>query len=493
MKPKELMTRNEPYRPQFHFSPTAHWINDPNGLVYDKGEYHLFYQYHPESTLWGPMHWGHAVSRDLVNWTELPIALFPDEHGTIFSGSAVIDWHNTADFGPEAMVAIFTHHHSAGEIQTQSQSLAYSLDRGRTWTKYAGNPVLLPTNRMRDFRDPKVFWYGEPQSGHWVMCLAAGQLILFYRSPNLIDWEACGGFGFGHGATDGVWETPDLFELPVDESAESRWVLTVGVGNGAPAGGSGQQYFVGHFDGETFTSENPKDVALWADYGADFYAAQSWSDAPHGQRLLIAWMNNWTYARQIPTEAWRGEMSLPRRLSLAHTAQGIRLRQQIVEIAPLLAQQTQEMTDVAISAGGTYKPELAAGSLWEMGAELVAEEGRESTFGVRLTWADSATVTITYRDGTLYFDRQFSGAVDFNPNFPAVHSAPLLLEKGVLHLQLFVDRSSVELLAQDGLLSMTERIFPAQGTVQFTFFADSRPVILRKLAMSRLAPAHFAE
>lgn len=486
------MSRNEPYRPQFHFSPAAHWINDPNGLVYYKGEYHLFYQYHPESTIWGPMHWGHAVSPDLVNWSELPIALYPDEHGMIFSGSAVIDWHNTAGFGPEALVAIFTHHQSADTMQTQSQSLAYSLDKGRTWTKYAGNPVLPPTNGMRDFRDPKVFWYGTPEKGHWVMCLAAGQLILFYRSPNLIEWEACGGFGFGHGSVEGVWETPDLFELSVEETGETYWVLLVGVNRGAPAGGSGQQYFVGYFDGETFISENAKSVALWADFGADFYAAQSWSDAPDGQRLLIAWMNNWVYAHQIPTSVWRGAMTLPRRLCLAQTADGIRLRQQPVPTLETLRQHEFRRSNVTIPANQTYTPPLGTGSLWEISAEWDASQVQAGEFGLRFQWGKSAEVTLGYRAGTIFFDRTRSGVVDFNPDFPAVHSAPLALDDGKLHLQLFIDHSSVELFANRGLLSMTERVFPDEGPVQISFFAGGAPITLTDLSFQQLAPARFA-
>lgn len=171
------MTLADPYHPAYHFTPPANWLNDPNGLVVYAGEYHLFYQHHPHSSVWGPMHWGHAVSRDLVHWQHLPIALAPDEHGMIFSGCAVIDWHNTAGFGPEAMIAIFTHH---TESHLQAQSLAWSLDRGRTWTKYAGNPVLFPSPGQRDFRDPKVFWYGPAVTGHWVMVLAAGDAVHFY-------------------------------------------------------------------------------------------------------------------------------------------------------------------------------------------------------------------------------------------------------------------------------------------------------------------------
>src|SRR5215216_3309237 len=310
------------FRPLYHFTPPSNWMNDPNGMVYANGEYHLFYQYHPASDVWGPMHWGHAVSRDLLNWKHLSIALYPDELGTIFSGSAVVDTHNTAGFGKEAMVAIFTHH----KDNVQSQSLAYSMDSGRTWTKYHANPVLAAPNDTPDFRDPKVFWYGEQNTGHWVMCLAVRDRIMFYRSSNLIQWTHSGEFGPGYGSTAGVWETPELFELPVDHGPDTRWVLTIGVSDGAPAGGSGTQYFIGSFDGRNFTSENPPETVLWADYGADFYAAQSWNDEPYGRRLLIAWMNNWQYALLSPSSSGqRGIFSLIREESLTRTESGVRL------------------------------------------------------------------------------------------------------------------------------------------------------------------------
>ena len=332
----EPLPLDEPYRLQYHFTPPEAWMNDPNGLVYYDGEYHLFYQHNPDDTVWGPMHWGHAVSNDLVNWQYLPIALYPDEIGTIFSGSAVVDWQDTAGFGAEALVAIFTH--AAGN--RQMQSLAYSTDRGRTWQKYDGNPVIEPPNNIRNFRDPKVFWYDENGGvGHWVMSVAAGNIILFYTSPDLVNWESSGGFGLGYGAMCGVWETPDLFELPVDGGPETRWVLAVGIGGCAPGGGSGVQYFVGDFDGEAFTSENPKDTVLWADFGADFYAAQSWSDAPEDRRIWLAWMNNWPYAQDIPTSTWRGAFTIPREVALTTTPQGIRLAQQPV---PELAERRGE-------------------------------------------------------------------------------------------------------------------------------------------------------
>ncbi|MDQ3250007.1 MAG: glycoside hydrolase family 32 protein, partial [Chloroflexota bacterium] len=325
---QKTIALQELFRPLFHFSPPANWLNDPNGLVYYAGEYHLFYQYHPHSAVWGPMHWGHAVSRDLVQWQHLPIALYPDELGMIFSGSAVIDWQNTAGFGKEAMIALFTHDRPDG----QRQSLAYSTDQGRTWTKYAGNPLIDTPPAEKDFRDPKVIWYAESEvAGHWVMLLAVGDSIWFYTSPTLLDWTFVGEFGSGHGAHDGVWETPELFKLPVDDGPELRWVLAVGVGEGATIDRLGTQYFVGAFDGATFTNENAPGLELWADYGTDFYAAQAWNDAPDQRQVWLAWLNNWRYARTVPTAPWRGVMSLPRAVSLRTVPAGIRLVQQPVD------------------------------------------------------------------------------------------------------------------------------------------------------------------
>ncbi|MBK8020736.1 MAG: glycoside hydrolase family 32 protein [Chloroflexi bacterium] len=272
---------DEPFRPQFHYSPPQAWMNDPNGMVYLDGEYHLFYQYNPDDVIWGPMHWGHAVSTDLVHWETLPIALYPDDLGTIFSGSIVIDTDNTAGFGENAMVAVYSYH-------TQTQGLAYSLDRGRTWTKYDGNPIIDAL--YQDFRDPKVFWH-EP-TGRWVMIISAGREAQIFTSPNLIDWTFASRFAAGHVVA--TWEVPDLFPLEID--GVTRWVMLVSVGGHAPAGGSGIQYFIGDFDGQTFTNENPTGTTLWFDYGPDNYAGTTWFNAPEGKKLYIGWLNNWVYA-----------------------------------------------------------------------------------------------------------------------------------------------------------------------------------------------------
>ena len=313
----------EHFRPLYHFTPPAHWMNDPNGLVYFEGEWHLFYQYNPD----GKLYWGHAVSTDLTRWTHLPIALSPDADGVVFSGSAVVDHDDVTGFfgGGPGLVALWTRH---GDLTPpggpEAQCLSYSRDRGRTWTAYEGNPVV-PNPDAPDFRDPKVTWHEA--SGRWVMALAVGQHIEFSVSPDLKAWDRASAFGVGHGSHEGVWECPDLFELPVDgPDGETRWVLIVSISG---PGGSQTQYFVGDFDGRTFTNGNPPETVLWADGGADNYAAVSWSDVPasDGRRVWIGWMSNWLYGWQVPTEGWQGAMTLPRVLGLRVTEAGIRLTQ----------------------------------------------------------------------------------------------------------------------------------------------------------------------
>ncbi|MDH5381668.1 MAG: glycoside hydrolase family 32 protein, partial [Cyclobacteriaceae bacterium] len=296
----------EKYRPQYHFTPPSQWMNDPNGMVYYEGEYHLFYQHYPDSNVWGPMHWGHAVSKDMVSWEHLPIALYPDTLGYIFSGSAVIDWNNSSGLGNDLhppMVAIFTYHNpigaEEGRIDYQTQGLAYSLDKGRTWTKYENNPVLKNPGII-DFRDPNVAWNETLQQ--WVMILAVKDHIEIYTSPNLIAWEKQSEFGQTIGGHGGVWECPDLFTL-TDNNGIERWVMLLSINPGGPQGGSATQYFIGNFDGKTFT---PMDsITRWVDHGADNYAGVTWSDIPKsdGRRLFMGWMSNWQYANVVPTYA----------------------------------------------------------------------------------------------------------------------------------------------------------------------------------------------
>ena len=336
--PAPTPTYLERYRPQYHFTPAVNWMNDPNGMVHYDGEWHLFYQYNPFGAKWGHMSWGHAVSPDLVHWQHLPVAI-PEVDGVMaFSGSAVVDWENTTGVGRDGrppLVAIYTGHRT--DRPSQSQYLAYSTDRGRTWTRYAGNPVLDVGSA--EFRDPKVMWHAPTR--RWVMTvvLATEHTVRFYGSPDLKTWTPLSDFG-PTAATGGVWECPDLFELPVDgDATDTRWVLIVNLNPGGIAGGSGGQYFVGRFDGTRFVADqdgggaapaspDPRG-ALWLDHGRDFYAGVTWSDAPKGdgRRVLLGWMNNWQYANDIPTAPWRSAMSVPRALSLTRTPAGIRLVQ----------------------------------------------------------------------------------------------------------------------------------------------------------------------
>jgi len=475
------------FRPLYHFTPQANWINDPNGLVYYQGEYHLFYQYHPDSSVWGPMHWGHAVSKDLMNWQELPVALYPDENGTIFSGSAVIDWKNTAGFGKEAMVAVFTHN----QKDRQVQSLAYSTDCGRTWTKYADNPVLLPPDGLRDFRDPKVFWYAENGQAHWVMVVAAFNAIRFFTSPDLIHWTPTSIFGEAHGAHEGVWETPDLFKLPVAGTEESRWVLTAGIGHGGPGGDSGMQYFIGQFDGQAFTSENPAETILWADFGADYYAAQSWSDEPTGRRLMISWQNNWQYARVIPTTTWRGVFSLPREVTLKKTSEGVRLFQQ--PAAEVLTKRGEccSLQNEMVTPGTNLLGHLH-GDAFEFNAVFQANDQVEK-FGFRLRVGDGEQTTIGYSivERALYVDRLHSGESSFEKGFARVHIARMEPVDGAIHLQIFLDRSCIEVFGNDGEVTIADTIFPDAQSQGIELFAEGSEVLLYQLVVYEMMPANI--
>ena len=294
------------WRPVYHFAPQWGWMNDPNGMVYKDGEYHLFYQYNPYGSRWGNMNWGHAISRDLVSWEHMPVAISPDGLGTIFSGSAVVDKDNTAGFGANAIVAFYTQ-----ASARQMQSIAYSTDNGRTFKKYAGNPVL--TGEVADFRDPKVSWHEGTHK--WILTLAVGQEIRFYSSPNLKDWTYESNFGEGQGNHGGVWECPDLFELPVAGTSQKKWVLIVNINPGGPFGGSATQYFVGSFDGHKFVNESPK-ATKWMDFGKDHYATVTWSNAPQNRVIALAWMSNWQYANEVPTMQYRSSNSVPRDLRL---------------------------------------------------------------------------------------------------------------------------------------------------------------------------------
>ena len=486
---------DEPFRPQLSFTPQRNWMNDPNGLVYLDGEYHLFYQHNPGRHTWGDMSWGHAVSTDLLHWTELPLALpvEKDAKGEItqmfFSGSAVVDYANTSGFGQPgkpAMVAMYTAVYPQARTPrgkpvrpgTQAQSIAYSLDRGRTWTQYAGNPVIPEppakyAAEYREFRDPKMFWY-EP--GHkWVLATVAAQQhkALFYTSRDLIHWEWTGEFGPA-GATGGVWECPDLFELPVDgDPARRKWVLVISLNPGGPAGGSGMQYFVGDFDGKTFARDRDArgDAPQWLDYGADFYAGVTYNDAPGGRRLLVGWMNNWLYGEKVPTTPWRSAQSLPRELGLRTVDGQVKMVQQpIAEAQRLRGVLLVGAPERTIARGAQAVPlNGTAGAPLEL--KMVLKPGSATRTGVRLGQGTYTEIGYDAAQGTVYVDRTRSGDTGFHPQFAARHAAPVALRAGALALRILVDRGSVTVFAGDGEAVLTDQVFPVAGTDGVSLFS----------------------
>ncbi len=473
----------ERHRPQYHFSPEKNWMNDPNGLVYHRGEYHLFYQHNPFGNTWGHMSWGHAVSRDLVHWQHLPVALEEENGIMIFSGSAVVDRHNSSGLGTPGnppMVAIYTGHHTEGKLQ--DQRIAYSLDNGRSWTKYRGNPVL--DEGLADFRDPKVFWHEDTQK--WIMAVALStvQKVRFYGSENLKEWTLLSEFGPAGAAGDRLWECPELFALPVEGApGERKWVLQVDVNPGAVAGGSGAQYFVGEFDGRRFTEDpSRRGTTLWVDYGRDFYAAQSFSNIPEddGRRIWLAWMNNWDYANRIPTSPWRSAMTVPREAGLKKTADGYRLTQQPVRELKKLRGEHSRYEDRQLPAGDAG-PITYRGGSYEI--EAVFEAGEAEAFGFKIGKGGEGETTIGYRveEQQLFVDRRMSGDVDFDSTFASLEEAPMQAEGGRVKLHLLVDRSSVEVFGQDGETVITDRIFPAEGGDGLQLFSEGGPARLVRM------------
>ncbi|WP_049895215.1 PfkB family carbohydrate kinase [Paenibacillus antibioticophila] len=486
----ETNTRNEDkYKPGFHFSPPSHWMNDPNGLVYYEGEYHLFYQYHPFSSKWGPMHWGHAVSSDLIHWEHRPIALFPDEHGAIFSGCCVVDWNNSSGLfeGSHGLVAIFTHADTCPKTgqPRQRQSLAYSRDKGRTWHKYEGNPVLAEEDLI-DFRDPKVFWH--PQSERWVMVLVAGDHARFYGSKDLIEWTLTGEFGKGEGSHDGVWECPDLFTLPVGDSGRSKWVLIISIGdNPSVPEGSRTQYFIGEFDGNTFINDNPADRVMWLDYGRDNYAGVTWSDMPEqdGRRVMIGWMSNWKYANETPTGAWRGAMTLPRVLSLTSRGEGVVLTQMPVREVEQLRKASVSRENVTVMAETPFTLQTS-GDLLEIEADIDLRSGNGVQIRLKSSGESETRIGYDAEREWLFVNRSNSGLTEFHPSFACEHGARLAPVNGKIKLHIWLDRNAVEVYANEGLVVLTDQIFPDAPIERVSVSTGSGQVMLNSFHLHEL-------
>jgi fructan beta-fructosidase len=459
----------EPYRPQYHYSPPCGWMNDPNGMVFYEGEYHLFYQLNPKDTTPGPMHWGHAVSQDLVHWQTLPIALYPDEIGPIWSGNAVVDADNTSGLVPGGgLVAVYSY-------QNQSQGVAYSTDKGRTWTKYAGNPVIPAM--AKDFRDPKVFWHED--ASLWSMVLSVGPEVQFFTSPNLLDWEFASRFTGGHIA--GVWEVPDIFPLKIE--GETKWVLLVSVSTLAPASGGGIQYFIGDFDGKIFVPDADSPI-LWLDYGPDNYAGTTWNNLPEDQRTYIGWMSNWQYAAATPTSVWRGAMTLPRVFRLVRTEDGIRLAQTPVRTITELREPIGTWNDLNVE--GDLVLENVAGRTLEIIAEIHAVSAERFGLDVHRGADGKSRIVYNIAQEQLLIsrsDQTDTGTIDnFNPAF----GAPVSLKESPLKLHIFVDESSIEVFAQEGLISLTSQTFADPAGRGIAFFAENGNVNISRLEIYAL-------
>lgn len=468
----------EPFRPQFHFSPEKKWMNDPNGMLFHNGTYHLFYQYYPEDIVWGPMHWGHATSSDLIYWQHKKIALFPDELGYIFSGSAVMDTNNTSGLGTKEnppMIAVFTYHNmefeKAGKINTQTQGLAYSLDQGETWKKYNANPIINNIT-LKDFRDPKVFW--NEDTNQWNLVLVAGDRAQIYTSANLLQWKLESEFGQNKGAHGGVWECPDLFIVKVDGTQEEKWVLLVSINPGAPNGGSATQYFVGDFDGKTFTTSQKE--TKWVDYGTDNYAGVTYNDAPGGERIFLGWMSNWNYARDTPTTNWRSAMTLPRTLSLS-TIKG----DYVLQSQPVAQLDKQLSTDFSIEKIKLNKGVDKAFAYSNINQSKIQFKAENKN--LKLVFSNDANdlLVLQYdaQKQTFAIDRRLSGKVNFEKSFgEKIHTTPTpnLITKNI-DFQIILDWSSIEIFLNGGVYSFTEQIFPNQPYTKLTIQSDENQEI----------------
>ena len=426
------MTNREKHRPVFHHTPAYGWMNDPNGMFYKDGVWNLYFQHNPYGSQWENMTWGHATSRDLVHWTFEGDPVQPDALGTVFSGSAVVDKNNTAGFGKDAIVALYT---SAGESQTQS--LAYSTDGGRTFAKYEGNPVI--TSNVPDFRDPHMFWNEDIKK--WNMILAAGQHMEIYSSDNLKDWKYESSFGEGYGNHGGVWECPDLMKMKVRGTDKEKWMLICNINPGGPFGGSATRYFIGDFDGKKFTCESQPEVTKWMDYGKDHYATVTFDNAPDGRHVALAWMSNWQYANQVPTKQYRSGNSIPRDLGL-------------------FEYKGETYCSVIPSKEITAARSKKAGKSLAEACEMVVNLKGDATITLSNDKGEKVVMSYNAKAETFSMDRTQSGMVDFSNEFPVVTKAPTYGKLG--QLRIFIDKSSIEAIDAEGKMAMTNTVFPTK-------------------------------
>lgn len=472
----------ERFRPAYHHTPLYGWMNDPNGMFYKDGVWHLYYQWNPFGSKWQNMTWGHSSSTDLVHWTNHPAAIEPNGLGTVFSGSSAIDTEGSAGFGKDAVVAMYT---SAGV--SQIQSLAWSNDGGETFCIYPGNPVLTLESEARD---PNMFWNPETKTWTLVLAHALDKEMLIFTSPDMKKWTLQSSFGKGLGAQDGVWECPDLFELTVDGTDEKKWVLLCNLNPGGPFGGSATQYFVGDFDGKTFTPDldtNGKVPTKWLDYGKDHYATVSFSDAPDGRRTVIGWMSNWQYAPEVPTTQFRSANTLPREMGLFRDTDG----QLYVSSTPspeTEALRGETMKSVARKTVGSKPQRYMIPELCEITMDVDAARADSVMIELSNTQGEHVTMTYVPAKDELSFDRRESGITDFSQDFPAVTVAPAHSGGKPLGIRIFIDRSSIEVFGRDGRFAMTNLVFPNAPYTALTVTAAGGKAALSDLRIYNINP-----
>jgi fructan beta-fructosidase len=455
---------DEPYRPVYHFTPDFGWTNDPNGMVYLDGEYHLAYQANPYGTKHYNMHWGNAVSTDLVHWKDLPFIVAPDELGAIYSGSSVVDVDNTAGFGRNAIVAMYT-----SASNTQKQSIAYSIDKGRTYTKYKGNPVLFEADKQPDFRDPKLMRYNNK----WIVSVAAGEVISFYESPDLKNWTKLSDFGKGIGSHAAVWECPDLMKF--EYNGREKWVLIVNINPGGPNGGSVAQYFIGSFNGKEFVADDLP-YPLWVDEGMDDYAGVTFSNT--GDRhIFLGWMSNWLYSNDVPTINFRNGMTIPRDLSLKSNGSHLFLASTPSEEI-YAARDEKKSIAVPRLSGEFIVPKILAknNGAYEIDFEITPGSDRNLVFSLCNAKGEEMKYTFDFNDLTLVLDRSKSGLTDFHEGFAKSDILTHLVRRQSYQVKLFVDRNSTELFMNDGDLTFTNCMFPTEVYDSIKFLSSDAVV-----------------
>ena len=493
------------YRPVYHHTPLYGWMNDPNGLVYKDGEYHLYFQYNPYGSRWGNMHWGHSVSKDLVHWEHLDPAIARDTLGQIFSGSVVVDANNSAGYGKDALIAFYT---SASDEHGQIQCMAYSTDNGRTYTKYEKNPILTPFDGLRDFRDPKVFWYEPAQK--WYMIVSADKNMRFYSSADLKQWEYLSQFGEGYGVQPNQFECPDFIQLPVDGNKDNmKWVMIVNINPGCLFGGSATEYFVGTFDGKEFKCDNDKSVTKWLDFGKDHYATVCFSNT--GDRVIaVPWMSNWQYANITPIRQNRGANALPRELSLYSKGGEVYMAANVAKEVEALRKETRKVDNFSLKGEQTISDVVAAEEC-AFEVEVDVTPGKSQTVGFDLVndKGEKTKIYLDMKSGRIVMDRSESGLVAFGeksePHVKENHDrrktesvnyvndfalgtwAPLSLCEGkTYHLNVFVDKCSVEIFVDGGRIAMTNLVFPTSPYNALRFYAEGGEATIENLNIHKL-------